>query len=145
MQQPQLSLAHVMLLDRVQKGRSVSRDEHKLLKAANLVEGRYPNLFISEVVARATGDAARHIRQRGFDKKYYIDLILELMRVHGPVTRKELDELLLSKLPESLTEQQKRDKVRNLVQELRRNGHIVNRGHRGDPQWVLNDSGLAKL
>jgi hypothetical protein len=63
----------------------------------------------------------------------------------GSVARKELDELLMSKLPERMTEQQKRDKVRNLVQELRQNGHIMNQGHHGDPQWVLNDSGLAKL
>lgn len=144
LQQPQLSLAQVMLLDRVQKGRIVSREEHKMLKAANLVEGRYPHLLISEAVARATGDRARHIRQRGFDKKYYLDLILELVRVHGPVSRKELDDLLLSKLPERMTEQQKRDKVRNLVQELRRDGQILNRGNRGDPQWVMNGGASDK-
>jgi ATP-dependent DNA helicase RecG len=144
LQQPQLSLAQVMLLDRVQKGRIVSREEHKLLKAANLVEGRYPHLLICKAVARATGDGARHIRQRGFDKNYYLDLILELVRVHGPVSRKVLNDLLVSKIPERMTAQQKRDKVRNLVQELRRDGQILNRGNRGDTQWVMNGGASVK-
>jgi ATP-dependent DNA helicase RecG len=139
LKQPQLSLAQVMLLDRVQKGRRITREEHKGLKASKLVEGRYPNLMVSEVVARAAGDAARHIRQRGFDKQYYLDLILKLVKVHGPVGRKDLDELLIPKLPERLTDEQKRSKVQNLVQELRRRGRIENRGTRGEPRGMLGE------
>jgi hypothetical protein len=59
--------------------------------------------------------------------------------VHGPVGRKEFDELLLEKLPDGLTPAQKRVKVQNLVQELRRAGRIRNRGTRGDPAWVLQE------
>jgi ATP-dependent DNA helicase RecG len=139
MQQPQLSLAQVMLLDRVQKGVRISRDEHRELKAAKLVEGRYPSLLVASAMAKATGDTARHIRQRGLDKRFYLDLILELVRVHGPVGRKELDELLLPKLPERMTEAQKRVKVQNLVQELRRGGRIENRGSRSEPKWVSSE------
>lgn len=137
MQQPELSLAQVMLLDRVQKGRRVTHAEHQALKAARLIEGRYPNIFLSAAMARATGDSARHIRQRGFDKRYYIDLILELVQVHGPVGRGDLDDLLLSKLPDHMSAEQKRDKVRNLVQELRRDGLILNLGSRSEPKWVI--------
>jgi ATP-dependent DNA helicase RecG len=140
MQQPELSLAQVMLLDRVQKGRRVTRAEHQALKAARLIEGRYPNIFLSAAMARATGDSARHIRQRGFDKRYYIDLILELVQVHGPVGRGDLDDLLLSKLPDHMSAEQKRDKVRNLVQELRRDGLILNLGSRSEPKWVIQDN-----
>lgn len=139
LQQPELSLAQVMLLDQVQKGRPVSRAQHKTLKASGLVEGCYPGLFLSETVARAMGDPARHIRQRGFDKRYYMDLIIELIRVHGPVGRKDLDDLLLSKLPDQMSGQQKRDKVRNLVQELRREGRIQNQGSRAESKWVLHN------
>lgn len=139
MQQPHLSLAEVMLLDKVQKGRRLTRDEHKEMKAKKLVEGRYPNIIVSEDVAKVTGDTARHIRQRGFDKQYYLDLILELVKVHGPVGRKELDELLVPKLPDRMTTKQKLIKVRNLVQELRRGGRIVNRGTRAEPEWNLGE------
>lgn len=140
MQQPELSLGQVMLLDRVQKGTGVSREEHKELKAAGLVEGRYPNIIVAEAIAKATGEAARHIRERGFDKQYYLDLILELVRTHGPVGRKEIDDLLIPKLPDRLTSDQKRVRVRNLVQELRRGGQIENRGTRSEPEWVVGSS-----
>jgi ATP-dependent DNA helicase RecG len=144
MERADLGLGQVILLDRVQKGQPIGREEHRRLKAAGLVEGRYPNLIVAGAVAKATGDAGRHIRQRGFDKRYYLDLILELVREHGPVTRKEVDQLLVPKLPERLTEQQKLRKVNNLLQELRRAGRIENRGPRAKPEWVLAGSGSGR-
>ena len=72
-----------------------------------LVDGRYPNLFVSGKIASVTGDKARHIRDRGLDKRYYQDMILELIQEHGPVSRKDIDNLLMDKLPEILTEKQK--------------------------------------
>jgi ATP-dependent DNA helicase RecG len=141
MQQPQLSLAQVMLLDRVQKGVRITREEHQRLKAAKLMEGRYPNGIVASNLAKATDEAARHIRHRGLDKRFYLDLMLELVRVHGPVSRKDLDELLLAKLPDRMSDAQKRIKVRNLVQELRLMGRIVNQGSRAEPRWVLSGGG----
>ena len=126
-----------MLLDRVQKGQRIDRDEHRRLKSAGLVEGRYPNLIVAGAVAKATGEAGRHIRERGFNQQYYLDLILALVREHGPVGREEIDQLLLPKLPDRLTEQQKRRKINNLLQKLRRAGNIRNRGSRPQPAWVL--------
>lgn len=140
MERADLDLRQVMLLDRVQKGKSIGREEHRRLKAASLVEGRYPNLIVAGAVAKATGDAGRHIRQRGFDKQYYLDLTLALVREHGPVTRKDVDLLLVPKLPDRLTEEQKRRKVHNLLQELRRAGRIHNRGTRARPAWCIEGS-----
>jgi ATP-dependent DNA helicase RecG len=144
MERADLDLLQVMLLDRVQKGQSIGREEHRGLKAAGLVEGRYPNLIVAGSVAKATGDAGRHIRQRGFDKRYYLDLTLALVREHGPVTRKDVDQLLVPKLPDRLTEQQKLRKVNNLLQELRRAGRIENRGPRAKPGWVLTGPDSAE-
>lgn len=141
MERTDIDLGQVMLLDRVQKGQSIGREEHRRLKAAGLVEGRYPNLIVAGAVARATGDAGRHIRERGFDKQYYLDLTMALVREHGPVTRKDVDQLLVPKLPDRLTEQQKLRKVNNLLQELRRAGRIENRGPRAKPEWVPAGSG----
>lgn len=143
MERTDLVLGDVLLLDRVQKGRRIGHDEHRRLKSAGLVEGRYPNLIVAGAVAKVAGDAGRHIRERGFDKQYYLDLTLALVREHGPVTRKDVDQLLVPKLPDRLTEEQKLRKVNNLLQELRRAGRIENRGHRAKPEWVLTgpDSG----
>ncbi len=144
MEQPGLTLPQVMLLDRVQKGRPIERDEHKRLKAAGLVEGRYPNVIVSGTLARATGDVARHIRDRGLDKRYYLDLILALLNEHGPVGRREVDELLLPKLPDRLSPTQKRRRVHNLLQELRRSGQVANLGSRTEPKWVRADPASSK-
>jgi len=137
MERIDLDLGQVMLLDRVQKRRRIDRDEHRRLKTAGLVEGRYPSLIVAAAVAKATGEAGRHIRERGFDNRYYMDLILALVRAHGPVSRKEIDDALLEKLPDRLTPQQKKTKVRNLLQELVHRDRIRNEGPRSRPQWVL--------
>jgi len=136
MERTDLDLGQVMLLDRVQKGQRIDRDEHRRLKSSGLVEGRYPNVIVASAVARAAGEAGRHIRERGFDKRYYLDLILALVREHQPVDRKDVDQLLLTKLPDRLSQEQKLRKVHNLLQELRRSGLIDNRGSRSRPQWV---------
>lgn len=136
MERTDLDLGQVMLLDRVQKGQRIGRDEHRRLKLAGLVEGRYPNLIVAGAVARAAGEAGRHIRERGLNKQYYLDLILALVREHQPVDRKDVDQLLLVKLPDRLSQEQKLRKIQNLLQELRRSGLIDNRGSRSKPQWV---------
>ena len=138
MERTDLSLEEVILLDKVQKKVRVSRDEHQRLKKEGLVEGRYPSLFVAAEVAKAAGGAGRHIRERGFDKQYYLDMLLALVREHGPVSRADVDEALLLKLPDHLTHEQKKNKVKNLLQELRRSGRIVNHGPRSSPEWALS-------
>jgi ATP-dependent DNA helicase RecG len=136
MDRADLDLWLVILLDKVQKKVSITRDDHKRLKEARLVEGRYPSLFISSQIAKMTGQEARHILDRGFDKKYYLDLIVALVDEHGPVSREKIDEMLIAKLPEVLTEKQKKSKVHNLLTELSRKEVITNIGTRGQSQWT---------
>ena len=140
MERTDLNLTQAMLLDHVQKGLRIGREDHRYLKASGLVEGRYPNLVVAGSVAKATGDAGRHIRERGFDKQYYLDLTIALVKEHGPVGRKEIDQALMPKLPDRLTDKQKNRKVQNLIQELRRSGLIVNQGTRSQPAWVLTEA-----
>ncbi|EFK06131.1 conserved domain protein [delta proteobacterium NaphS2] len=115
MDRSDLDLQTVILLDKVQKRIKISKEGHKRLKAMKLVEGRYPNLFVAGGVAALTGHKARHIKYRGLDKQYYQDMILELIQAHGPVTRKDIDTLLMDKLPEILTEKQKKTRIHNLL------------------------------
>jgi ATP-dependent DNA helicase RecG len=137
MERTDLDLGQVILLDRVQKRQRIGRDEHLRLKTAGLVEGRFPSLMIASDVAKATGETGRHIRERGFDKQYYLDLILALVDEHGPVGYKEVDQALGLKLPDRLTAEQKRRMVQNLLQELRLLGRIANQGTRSHPKWVF--------
>ena len=71
-----LDLETIIILDRVQKRLRITVEEHKRLKAAGLVEGRYPNLIVAAQVAAVVGDKAKHIRDRGLDGAYYRDMVL---------------------------------------------------------------------
>jgi ATP-dependent DNA helicase RecG len=139
MSRTDLGLSTIMLLDRVQKHQPISTDENKRLKAMKLVEGRYPNLVVAAAIAAVTGNKAEHIRDRGFESQYYRDLILELIRQHQPVSRKDINHLLLDKLPEVLSEDQKLNRIHNLLQGMTTAGLIRNAGGRKLSQWVLAD------
>ena len=105
----------------------------------------YPRYFISAKVAEWAGQKARYIRNRGLDDAYYRELIIEYIRRYKKASRRELDELLLPKLSEVLTPEQKRNKARNLIQSLRRSGDIQNVGPNKSPVWVLvQDEFIAK-
>jgi ATP-dependent DNA helicase RecG len=101
-----------------------------------LVEGRYPNLMVAGQLAALAGQKAQHIRNRGLDSRYYRDMIVALVREHGPVSREDIDKLLLDKLPEVLTAAQKVSKVHNLISSLSGKA-IRNVGTRQAPRWVL--------
>jgi len=77
----------------------------------------------------------------GFDNQHYRDLIVKLVRKHQPVTREKIDEMLLDKLPEVLSKEQKLTKIHNLLSSLS-GKHIRNNGVRGQPKWVLIDRKL---
>lgn len=147
MDRTDLTIDVVMLLDRVQKRLQIDRDGASRLRRLGLVEGRYPNLVVSRWVAARTGGQAEHIRRRGFDNQYYRDLLLGLVREHGPIGPDVIDELLMAKLPEALSEKQKRTKIRNLTYDLaHRRDLITNVGNvRGSGSlWVARDRPQTK-
>ena len=138
MERTDLSLSQVMLLDQMQKGMRISREDHRDLKASGLVEGRYPNLMVAESIAKVTDDTDRYLIERGFDKQYYLDMILTLIREHGSVSRKEIDQALMSQLPDRLTRRSKAVQGSVILyRNLRLSDLIVNQGSRAQPAWVL--------
>ncbi|QQR87631.1 MAG: putative DNA binding domain-containing protein [Flavobacteriales bacterium] len=134
-----LPLDRIILLDRVQRHRRISREEHKQLKSEGLVEGRYPNLHISGAVARATGEEVKYVRAKGLQDAQYEEFVIRLLEEmpHG-VRRSDIDNLILPMLPTVMTPAQKRNKVHNLIQRMSRDGTILNSGARGPSSlWVL--------
>lgn len=141
-QNPSLSLKDIFLLDKVQKKRYLSDTEVKYLKTKGYIEGRKPNYLITAHVIKPTLDKelkAQYIRQRGFDDEHYKKMILEYLRKYGSATRKDVDELLLSKLPDVLNEKQKQNKVMNILSDLRRQGQVKNVGSKTQSKWMLCD------
>ncbi|MHB8809852.1 MAG: RNA-binding domain-containing protein [Desulfobulbaceae bacterium] len=135
-----LSLIDVIALDRVQKKKPLSDAEFTRLKRLKLIEGRRPNLFVAARIAEATHGKADYIRHRAFDKEHYKKLVLSLLQEFGPVSRKEIDRLLMDKLPDILTSQQKENKIRNLLQEMyKKDGSIKPLGSPGwHTKWSLD-------
>ena len=131
-----LTLRHVLLLDRVQKGQTLSAEETKTLRAMGLIEGRSPKLFIAAKVAEAVGQQAKYIHNRGLDDGYYQQLVLDYLKKYGKAGRGDLDALLLGKLSDVLTASQKANKVKNLLQGMRSAGLIHPQGARSAAVWL---------
>ncbi|OGP53245.1 MAG: transcriptional regulator [Elusimicrobia bacterium GWB2_63_22] len=132
----ELSLEEIILLDKVQKKRPLSKAEEKHLKARKLIEGRRPNYFLSKGMSQITGQKAGYSKNRAFDKMYYLDLILKALDEHKNLSRKDIDELLWKKLPDWMSDKQKKSKINNLISELRRAGKIRNSGSDKAPNWI---------
>ena len=137
MKRPDLTLFQVMLLDKLQKRRPLTKEDVHELKSLKLIEGRSPNYFISAKVADWTGQKARYIHNRGLDDSHYQKLILEYLQKYHQATRQELDDLILPKLPDVLDQEQKLNKKRNLLQAMRRDGLIERTGLKTAPIWKL--------
>lgn len=121
---PDLTLEDIVLLDRVQKRKPITDGQAKHLKVQGLIEGRKPNYHISEQLADHSGERAQYIRNRAFDDQYYKKQILEYLEVYKQAKRLDIDVLILDKLPDILDEKQKSNKVKNLLQAMRRAGLI---------------------
>ena len=133
---PDLTLNDVEVLSRVLLKRAVSSIEIDRLRRLKLIEGRKPNIFISKTVAQSVGKKISYTKIKGFDDKYYKDLICQALEQHEQLGRKEIEELLIDKLPDVLDQVKKINKVGNLLTSLRKKGLIkVNL----NKKWILSE------
>jgi len=131
---PDLTLEDIVLLDKVQKKHILSDDEASLLRNKKLIEGKRPNIHISSNVASVTGQKDEYIRMQGLNDEHYQALIITYLTKFKKGKRVDFEKLLLDKLPDILDEKQKKDKVKNLLQKLRRLGAIETIGY----DWILS-------
>lgn len=133
-----LDLYTTFLLDKVQKNQQLTKEESQHLKKQKLVEGRYPNIFVTSKIAAITGDKSAYIKNRAFDKDYYKKLIIEYLSKYHSASREDFDKLLLNKLPDILNEKQRLNKIKNLLSELsQKDKRIKNVGTRSISKWIL--------
>lgn len=141
MERSDLPLEQVIWLDRVQKKHRIADEQAAVLRKAKLIEGRKPNFFVSAHIADATDTRADYTRNKGLDDHYYKTLILQHIRRFKSVSLSEVRSLLLDKLPNSLTQEQKLIKLRNLLAALRVTGldgvRIVATGAGKTTRWVI--------
>jgi len=133
-----LTLATVILLDRIQKKQSVTDEAAAKLRREGLIEGRKPHYFVSAKIAAATGAGAAYTRSRGLDKQKIKEFVLQHLRDLGPTSRARLEELLFEMLPVDLTSVKKQNKVKNLLSEMRaKDQSITSSGKGTDYKWKL--------
>ena len=132
-----LDIQTVFLLDKVQKKEIISKESLRILKKQGLVEGRYPNLFVSLKVADIVGQKADYIRNKGLDDDICKQLIIKALESIGEASKHELMDILDKALPEVLSENQKSKKVSNLLQILKNENIIAIRGKNRYAKWFL--------
>lgn len=132
-----LSLREIIALDKVQKKQTLDEIDEQTLKAKSLIEGRKPNFYIAKNIAQKTGQKANYSKNKAFDKQYYLDLICKAIKEHNSLTRRDIDDLLSNKLPDWMSDKQKKYKVTNLLTECKKYGKIQNIGSDSRPKWVL--------
>lgn len=132
-----IRLDHAILLDRVQKGKPISRQELQLLRKHKWVEGRMPHIYIARNIAQTTGRKVEYSHHKGLDAKKCEALLVSSLTDHPSLTKKEITDLLWNVLPDQLTDNQRRNKIDNLLRKLRQQAIIANTTRGSRSQWTL--------
>jgi len=133
-----LDLQTVFLLDRIQKGLPVEKEDVDRLREQKLVEGRLTSLYLSASAAKSIDESTTYIKNKGFDDKYYKDLIVEYLKQYKKAKKKDIRKLLWDKLPDALSDTQKENKIHNLLASLKKQ-RIIGKDSENQQQsnWVL--------
>ena len=70
-----LNIEKVVLLDRVQKGYFITKEQSNFLKKDNLIEGRYPRIYVSSNIAEIVGEKLKYMDNKGLANSFYRDYI----------------------------------------------------------------------
>ena len=135
----ELNIQTVFLLDKVQKKETISKEQFKILKKDGLVEGRYPNIFVSFKIADIVDQKANYVRNKGLDDVVCKQFIITALQTMGEASKQDLMKVLKKALPEILNEEQKSKKVSNLLQNLKRQNVISISGSHRYAKWRLAD------
>lgn len=116
---PDLPMDVVYLLDKVQKHEEVTREQAARLHELKLVEGRYPQLSITNSLAAETGQEVTYTRSKGLNEEACKSLIVQMLSETGPAPRAKIVALLDDLLPAGLSDQQKSKRVSNLLTKMK--------------------------
>ena len=134
-----ISLMESVLLDQVQKGKTINDNAIELLRKKHLIEGRRPNIYIAKSVAQSTDRKVEYSKHKGLDEKSCEAMLLDALRDHKKLTRREIDSLLWGVLSDQLDEKQKKVKIGNLLTKLKSKGLINNTTRGNISEWKLSN------
>lgn len=137
MERQDLSLSEIVLLDRVQKHKSISVDAVSMLRKKKLIEGKKPNYYVAKLVAQNTNQKVEYSKHKGLDAKKCELMLVQSLHDHGSLTKREIVSLLRDLLPDQLSEKQKETKVDNILRKMKKSGKIINQSAGNRSSWML--------
>lgn len=132
-----LDLSTVFLLDKVQKKEVISKESYLKLKKQELVEGRYPHIYVSYKVANIVGQQTDYVKNKGLSNDVYKQIIINALETMERASVTELKEILLGALPAVLNDRQQSKKVSNILQAMKREGITDVEGTGHAARWYL--------
>ncbi|MEV8179928.1 hypothetical protein AB0O99_17945 [Cellulosimicrobium funkei] len=106
-----LPLGDILALDRAQKGLPIPSGTSRRLHRQGLIEGRKPHLRVATFVAAASDTKVEYVRSCAWDDTHYMRLVTDYLDKFGTATRSDVDAILLYKLSDALSDNQKTVKV----------------------------------
>lgn len=119
-----LTLSDIILLDKLQKRQEISTEDIKYLKSKKLIEGKKPNLIISSRVAAQTDQHSQYLSNKDHGNIHYEQCIVTALNEFGKATRSQIDAWVMPLLPQGMSEEQKKNRVKNLLQQMRSTNQI---------------------
>lgn len=133
----EVTLTDTILLDTIQKGKSISDEAMTMLRKKKLIEGRKPHLYVAKSLAQTTGTKVEYTKHKGLENKKCEALLLNSLKDHGSLTKQEIVHLLWDVLSDQLSDSQKENKVDNLLRKLKNVGKINNNTRGNISTWSL--------
>lgn len=132
-----LSLMDAVLLDSVQKGKSISSEAVAILRKRKLIEGRLPHIFISKDIAQVTDQRIEYSKHKGLDDKKCEALLIDSLKDHGSLTKGEIRNLFWNVISDQLNDRQKETKVYNILRKMKKQNIISNTTRGNISVWSL--------
>lgn len=110
------------------------------MKKIGLVEGRYPNIFVSYKIADAVGKKVDYVKNKGLDEEICKELIINALKNMETASKQELFNFIEAALPAILNKKQKEKKTSNLLQKMKKEGTIDSDGGKRYAKWFLKNS-----
>lgn len=135
---PDFDLKTVYLADCVQKHKPINKEEVRYLRKLNVIEGKMPNIYISARIAEYVDEKAQCVKNKGFEEEAYRKRIISYLETYKLGKKQDFIQLLKDKLPDTLDENQKESKVRNLLKKMKKEGIITtDSDNKRLANWVL--------
>lgn len=138
MNKSDLDFNTTIILDKIQKNKidEIDKKDLKKLREQRLIEKIGKEYILSSKVAEIIGKEAEYTEKKGFTDDYIIEKIIKhLENFKDGLKRNKINDFAWKYLPGVLNDEQKKIKINNILQKLKKEGFIKNFGTDRIPIW----------